>query len=126
MWINKTFFNMLLSDNKKQADEITRLNSALATFHACKVELQAQKAKDDLHLDYSRHRINALERERAVLLNKAAGITIAIPEIVSTRPGTMTAPPDFSTMPSFEDVGDDEAARLGIMHDDEGLVTYRK
>lgn len=124
MWISKTFFNMILADNKAQMNEIIDLRAQNSAMNAVRTELYAQKAKDDLHLDYARHRINALERERAILLNKAAGIVIATPEIVASRPGTMTMPPDFSTLPSFEDVGDEEAARLGVGHDDAGNIVF--
>lgn len=126
MWIDKAFFNMVLTDNKEQESQIAQLREVGAALVQLKIDLTAQKAKDDLHLDYCRHRINALERERAILLNKAAGIVIATPEIVSTRPGTMTSPPDFGTMPSFDDLGDAEASRLGVGHDDAGNLVYRK
>lgn len=126
MWINKRLLEIILQDNRRQQEEIARLRGCVAGADQHRTDLTAQKAKDDLHLDYCRHRINALERERAILLNKAAGIVIAVPEIVEARPGTMSPPFDFGTLPSFEDVGDSEAMRLGIEHDDSGTVVYGK
>ncbi len=76
-----------------------------------------------------RHRNNSLERLNAQLLLKAAGIHVSVPEIVVDRPGTMTPslPEAFAaSMPSFEDIGDAEAARLGIRHDKAGNLEYRE
>jgi hypothetical protein len=63
-----------------------------------------------------RHRINALEKERSILLMRAAGIALPVPEIVPTMPRSTA--PGFDALPSFEDVGDGEAARLGLSNDE--------
>lgn len=123
MWVNRVLFETVLADNKKQTDDIASLKVSCERFATESISLRVQKAKDDLTIDWMRHRINALEKERAILLQKSAGIALPTPEIVPTRPGSMTIP-NFDTMPSFEDVGDTEAARLGIKHDPEGVVEY--
>lgn len=126
MWINKKFFESVLSENKDLKQVNFSLWGARAVQDQERKDYTVQKAKDDLTIDWMRHRINALEKERAILMMKAAGVQLPVPEIVPTRPGTLTMPPDFQTMPSFEDVGDDEAARLGIKHDEAGVVEYVK
>lgn len=123
MWVNKILFDTLLEDNKRQQEELAKRREEVAHAIGELSSLRTQKAKDDISIDWMRHRINALEKERTVLLAKAAGVHLPTPEIVPTRPGSMTVP-DFATMPSFEDVGDVEAARLGIRHDDAGYAEF--
>jgi len=125
MWINKTLFDTILADNERTAELLQTVLTGNNALSARNLEMKTQKAKDDIMLDWFRHRINALEQERAVLLRKQ-GIHVAVPEIVPTRPGTMTVPPSFDHMPSFEDVGDEEATRMGIAHDPDGLIAFTK
>jgi hypothetical protein len=125
MWVNKQLFNRVFDANCDQIEMLTQLHKA-AHYHAASIdELRAQKAKDDMTIDWMRHRLNALEKERAILLNKIAGIHVPVPEIVPTRPGTLSRDlPDFDSLPSFEDVGDQEALRLGIKHTEDGTLKY--
>jgi hypothetical protein len=125
MWVNKELFNRLVNDNERLQTETAFERTGASRMSASVNELRAQKVRDDLSIDWMRHRINALEKERAILLNKIAGVIVPVPEIVPTRPGTMSTIPDFASMPSFEDVGDDEARRLGIGLDDEGKLQYK-
>lgn len=128
MWVNKALFLRVLNEN---ADLTAQINQVWNTCHQLQAKHDtalAQKIKDDTTIDWMRHRINALEKERAILLNKVGGVHIPVPEIVPTRPGTISAPlpfEGFDAMPSFEDVGDHEAARLGISHDAEGHLQYK-
>jgi hypothetical protein len=125
MWVNKELFQRILDDNKRQADEIV-LRIALWKESAGRcTELHIQKAKDDLTIDWLRHRVNALEKQNTILMGKATGLHFPVPEIVPSRPGTMAGTPDFDHLPSFEDVGDEEAERLGITHDLEGNLQYK-
>jgi hypothetical protein len=127
MWVNKMLFEMILADNKRMATDNASERIGSARMSASLTELRTQKAKDDISIDWMRHRINALEKLNAQLLAKAAGVHVPIPEIVPTRPGTISdGPAAFDQMPSFEDVGDVEAARLGAAHDDEGVLTFTK
>lgn len=125
MWINKAFFEMVIADNKAQADKLNAWQNTCHALQAKHDDALAQKAKDDITIDWMRHRINALEKERTILVQKVAGIALPTPEIVPTRPGSMTIP-NFNELPSFEDVGDAEAARLGISHDDMGYAEFRE
>lgn len=124
MWINKQFFNMIIEDNKRQTEQIAQLRESGAACLKSNLALSSQKAKDDISIDWLRHRVNALEKHNAILLQKAAGVSLPIPEIVPSRPGTMSAP--FDAMPSFEDVGDDEAKRLGLGHDSLGFLKFNE
>lgn len=125
MWVNKSLFQQILDDNREQQNRITDLLGAHDRISGSQSELKAQKAKDDMTIDWMRHRINALEKQNAILLSKAAGVSFPVPEIVPTRPGSMTTA-NFDYMPSFEDVGDAEAKRLGIQHDEEGGLVFAK
>lgn len=125
MWINKAFFELVIADNKKQALEISDLRS-FNRDAVTRVEVaMGQKAKDDMTIDWMRHRVNALEKQNTILMGKATGLNFPIPEIVPARPGSIS-PLDFSSLPSFEDVGDDEAKRLGIKLDDDGHLEFGK
>ena len=126
MWVHKDLFNRILQDNRNQMNEIVVQNHDLATQKAIVIEARTQKGKDDITIDWMRHRINALEHQNAVLMHKATGMPFAVPEIVPTRPGTLSVPPELHSMPDFEDVGDDRAKELGITHDVAGYVEYTK
>lgn len=126
MWVNRALFDQILADNRRQQQEIGELRSLHAHAIGFREASAVQKSKDDVTIDWMRHRINALEKLNAQLLQKAAGILVPIPEIVPTRPGTMSEIPDFPTMPSFEDVGDEEAIRLGLEHDAVGALQFKK
>ena len=123
MWVNREHFDRTLKDNMNKMNEIVQLNYDRIKTESVAAELRAQKVKDDITLDWMRHQVNTLSKTNAALLAKAAGIHIPVPEIVPTRPGTMTIP-DFDSMPNFEDVGDDAARRLGIGHTADGMIEY--
>jgi hypothetical protein len=124
MWINKQFFELVLADNRKQQQELQDERTSLAVAQHAVGLHREQKAKDDITIDWLRHRVNALEKEKGSLL-ASKGIPISVPEIVPGRPGTMSAPPSsFDSMPSFEDIGDEEAKRLGVDHDADGNIVF--
>ena len=127
MWVNKGLFDMIVADNKAQQTEIKDIRVAESQGAGAYMKLAEQKAKDDLTIDWMRHRINALERANSILMNKVSGVSMPVPEIVASRPGTMSPIPESMThMPSFEDVGEAESERLGIFHNAEGELDYRK
>ncbi len=125
MWINRRhFIDLQLSLGVARDSAIFERTGASRLSATCKA-LSEQKAKDDITLDWMRHRVNAVEKLNAQLLNKVAGIHIPVPEIVPTRPGSITdRMPDYDSIPDFEDVGDKEAARLGAKHDDAGNLEF--
>lgn len=126
MWVNRDWFTSLLAERDRYfADSYTAhaANERLIGEH---LSLKQQKARDDIALDWMRHRINALEKQNAALLMKI-GIPVPVPEIISDRPGTISPLPEsLQFMPSFEDVGDQEAAQLGVQHDEDGTLIFTK
>lgn len=123
MWIHREQFQHLYDDWARLQRGREELAAELGKLAGAAAALREQKIRDDLSLDWMRHRVNALEKQHAVLMQKVAGVAMPVPEIVPTLPGTSLG---FDTMPSFEDVGDDEATRLGVEHDEEGNVVYSK
>lgn len=123
MWVNRVLFDMIVSDNRDLQVKNSHLHATAASMAAGIEVANEQKVKDDLNIDWLRNRCNALEKERAILMNKVAGIHLPVPEIVMGIPRTMA--PSFDSMPSFEDVGEQEAQRLGITHEDDGTLTYK-
>lgn len=124
MWISKVLFDLIMTDNKRQSLEIADVR-AFNRDAVARLEMSmAQKAKDDMTIDWMRHRVNALEKQNTILLGKATGLHFPVPEIVPTRPGTISGLDFNGSMPSFEDVGDEEAKKLGIAHDGEGHLKF--
>jgi hypothetical protein len=127
MWVNAKLFQMIVDDNKAQQEQVLFERTGASRLSATVNAATAQKAKDDITIDWMRHRINALEKQNSILVAKIAGVHFPVPEIVPTRPGSLSgAPIDFDHMPSFEDCGDQEAARLGITLADDGTLAYTK
>lgn len=122
MWVNRDIYERLLANDEVLQREWRVCHAANERLTGEHIMLHAQKIKDDISIDWLRHRVNALEKQNAQLLQKVTGVAFPTPEIVAVRPGTMTV--DFDTMPSFEDLGDAEAARLGVSLDEQGHVVY--
>lgn len=82
--------------------------------------------------DWLRVRVNQLERERALLLQRALAVPIEAPELLREAP-QMLPPRDVQSangLPNiagvdFEDIGDELAQSLGVFHDHEGRIRYR-
>lgn len=122
MWVNKELFQTVLDDNKSMTEQVAQERIGTARMSGQCKELREQKARDEMTIDWMRHRINALEKERQILLQRAAGIILPVPEIVPSKPHTLEA--GYDSLPSFEDVGDVEAAKLGIAHTDAGELQF--
>lgn len=125
MWVSKREYDRLEGQVKDFRAENINLAGDVRVLHVKLEAAATQKAKDDITIDWMRHRVNALEKQNSLLLGKAAGIQVPVPEIVPTRPGSMTVP-DFSSMPSFEDIGDEAAKQEGIQHDEVGQLVFTK
>lgn len=78
----------------------------------------------EVNLDHLRLRVNQLEKERAQLTHAILGVRIAVPEFENVPPQQVADA--FAEMPSFSDMGDEEARVQGIGHDDMGNVAYGK
>lgn len=105
MWLpDKAFEFFHIS---KQA--VDSLREDLAAVRAERDLLKLQLATATNHFDWLRIRINALETERAQLIEKAYGIKIPVPEIVRPNRSPMDMNADL-----FSDMGDDAAKTLGM------------
>lgn len=72
-------------------------------------------------MDWQRVRLNQLEHERARLIETYMGVKIAVPEI-SAEP--MDSASILQEVPNFDDVGDEQATKLGIQWNDLGEVVH--
>lgn len=105
------------------SDVYLKLREELATERG-RNEAQAVAARAlETTLDWLRVRLTQLEGERAVLISNYMGISIPTPSIVKA-PKPEESP--YHSVPHFHDVGDAEAARMGISWAEDGTVTYSK
>jgi hypothetical protein len=105
MWISsKTFVE--LSNARAQAEGQT---------HALVVQITALNTT----MDWMRVRLNQVEQERADLIEKYMGVKIQVPQIEPISTDTSEV---LNQSVSFEDMGDDEAARQGYGWNEDGEV----
>jgi hypothetical protein len=118
MWINRQTFDRLL----KVAND---LEKALTSSEGIRQTYVEQNRVLQVNLDWLRTRVNQLEHERAQLLWNYVGVKIAVPEIQRAERVMDTVTHPLTELPSFEDMGDEEAKRQGVSWNEEGRVTYR-
>lgn len=118
MWIAKAAW-------AKFRDELTQARTSEALAKASHREAEVLLAEKTSTLDWMRHRVNALEKERAVLMAKLVGVALPTPELepAGVVNSTNLSQPYMGGV-GFEDVGDAEARQLGIFHDADGHITY--
>lgn len=139
MWVNRLHYESLFENLT-----IERAKNSIA-----EARLAAMQATQDwltLH-------VNRLENERRILTEARLGLVFPSPEI--SRSPERSSPSSFETAPdgteaqrmdpdvvrgvphdalplvqlmaaSLEDVGDDQAAELGVSHDSHGFAVYRR
>ncbi len=83
--------------------------------------VRAVNVQLNTHLEWTRLRLVQVEFERAALIKKFMGVDIPVPEIEDPY-----QPIDPSATPDFSDVGDEEAAKLGIEWNKDGTLNYTK
>lgn len=108
MWIKRSEFRQLVQD----------VAAALGARDAMQRQVDAQKVNQDWMV----LRLTQLEHERAQLLYRYMDVKITVPEVALDVPITPTTS-QMSDIPSFQDVGDEEAKKLGLDWDDQGRVT---
>ena len=109
MWVDKTVY--------------FELRDALAAAVATRDTLIGHNRALETTNDWFRVRISQLEHERAVLMQNYMGIAVPVMSIEKEKP--RTDPNIYQATPHFNDVGDDEAKRLGIEWNPlTGEVTY--
>lgn len=114
MWITQATFERLIDERSAATGRVVSLVEQVA----------AQKAT----VEWLMLRLSQVEHERAILTETFLGIKLPVP-VVKHAPmpqNTITAEDLLNSMPSFEDVGDEEAAKQGIGWDEHGRVNYSK
>lgn len=100
MWINRNDYMLLVA--KENAER------------ALNASAREQNKVLQTNMDWMRLRLTQMEKERAQLMFQLMGVKVPVPEIEHVRidlPGELQHP--LNQMPSFEDVGDEEAHKLG-------------
>ena len=107
MWINRKVYDRIVLDSEKR--------------NAVCIEQARQVATLTATLDWLRVRVSQLEIERAQLIYNYMGVKVPTPSIEMERTPSPSASA-LNTLPSFEDIGDEEAARLGIGWNEHGEI----
>jgi len=105
MWMSKAMY----------AEQHDRLVKAEAVVQS----VQIHNAALHTTMDWMRLRLNQLEHERARLIENYMGVRISVPNIEPAQ-STDNNADLFNQVPSYEDVGDTEAERMGIGWDEDG------
>ncbi len=108
MWISRKVYDEV----QKQRFEAQGVSQAL--------ERQAIATKTTM--DWLMVRLTQLEHERAQLIFNYMGVKITVPEILPSAQVEQGSEL-LNDIPSFSDIGDDEAKRQGFDWDSEGRVT---
>lgn len=107
------------------------------------VQLERQLATAQAHVDWLSAHVNRLEGERSTLLSRVLQIQLPAPEIVRDHAPPTPAQNRIAGVPieddygnsipalqasqnSFDDVGDEAASALGIVHDRMGNVVHTR
>lgn len=109
MWVKRSEFRQLVQDTA----------AALGARDAMQRQVDAQKTNQDWMV----LRLTQLEHERAQLLYRYMDVKITVPTVELDLPVTPASSAIGSDLPSFADVGDEEAKRQGLDWDDQGRVT---
>lgn len=112
MWLPKSVF-ALFTISKDTVDALRVENSTLRVERDL---LTSELASSRANSEWMRVRVNALEFERASLLEKAYGIRVPVPEITRVTPvqADATGMGFPSNLDVFNDLGDDLAKSLGL------------
>lgn len=151
MWISKRAYDALLAAHERELEAMTaekdRLARALAIADAKRSLLKESLSVSQNNVDWLRVQVNNLTMDRAAIA-AAKGIELPAPQIegqlktpedvvrqAKDAPAGLVQLPDdldsamekYSTLTGgFEDVGDEEAARQGIRHAEDGAVEYTR
>lgn len=109
MWITRIEYDAML----------TRALTAQGERDAMQRQVDAQKTNQEWMV----LRLTQLEHERAQLLYRFMDVKITTPNIELDTPVTPESSAIGNDLPSFNDVGDDEAKKQGLDWDVEGRVT---
>lgn len=110
MWLNRKVYDDLRDKLVGAEAEARGQAAALITVQA--------------NLDFMRVRLNQLEQERAILIERMFGVKVPVPQIEKARDPFEKNP--FNEVFSFNGLDDNAAAALGISHDNEGKLVYTR
>lgn len=110
MWVNRLVWESL--------------NARLTSAEAVKTTQEHHNRALEVSCDWLRVRLTQLEHERAQLIYQLLGIKVPVPEIVPAPPSRITSESILNSVPSFEDIGDAMAIKLGISHNPDGTLRY--
>jgi len=105
MWISRAAFDALVAERLKATEEARVLHD--------------QNHAQWTTLDWMRHRLEQVERERAHLLKTYMGVVVEIPQFVKPEPDADAV---LSGANLFNDIGDEEARKRGIEWNGDGTV----
>ena len=109
--------------DRKTWDE-TRIEEAVQRGAA--QELAKQVISLQSMNDWLTVRLTQLEHERAVLISNYMGITVTAPTFQKTpTAGASDYAHPLQTVPSFTDIGDEEAQRLGVDWNPDGTLKQK-
>ena len=87
-----------------------------------------QIKQQETTLAWFMHRLTQIEKERSQLIFNYTGVKVEAPAYEAPDPekdaASMLNKNPLNALPSFSDVGDEEARRLGIDWNNEGEVIY--
>lgn len=109
MWINSKIIDWFGTN----VETVRQMQADLAVVRSERDSLNLQLVTAKTNFEWLRLKVNALEVERAALLEKVYGLKIPIPELAPMHPNVTAR--DLGTMEDlFNDMGDDEAKRQGL------------
>jgi hypothetical protein len=111
MWVSR-------KDYDRQLTELVELRTEQRALTQLNATIQAT-------LDWARVRLTQVEHERAQLLFNYTGVKILSPSIEKERVGP-TVQSAIDSAPSFEDIGDEAARKLGIGWNDDGTLKSKE
>lgn len=111
MWIRRQMFEGLISTRAMAEGEARTLAEQNKVLQA--------------NMDWMRMRISQVEKINAQFLYNISGVKVPVPEIVQAAPAQAIGENHpFNKLPSFEDVGDQQASEMGIKVNRDGTITY--
>lgn len=114
------------SDRLSQAESFRRQDAIAAEQRIAAANKAADLAQNNF--EWARMSLNRVEQERAVLLSHLLKFPVQAMEIARQTPFAEPRGDGMPNLPgiNYDDIGDEEAARQGIAHDDAGRVIYGK
>jgi hypothetical protein len=132
MWISKDEIARLRSDlldigdRLSEAESFRRQDAIAAEQRIAAANKAAEIAQNNF--EWARLSLNRVEQERAMLLSHLLKFPVAAVEIARQTPfdgaSTGNGIPNLPGI-SFDDMGDEEAGKLGLYHDETGSVVSK-